>query len=82
MPRGERSGDPDVLTKRRATYARKRRRDAELRARRTLRRHVPDIDDRAACQAWLAARNVRLEDPAMTPAKRLQWVRRAKQAMV
>jgi len=81
MPRGERSGDPDVVAKRRATFARKRVVDARVRADRLLHHLVPQDADIAACRAWLAARGVAIDNPAMRPRDRRRWILRARKEM-
>ncbi|MCZ2134590.1 MAG: hypothetical protein LC098_04055 [Burkholderiales bacterium] len=82
MPRGERSGDVDVLAKRAATYTRKRMAAAQIAAERLIRRCIADCADAQACAAWLAARNVALNDPTLQPRDRRRWLMRAKRAML
>lgn len=74
--------NPESLAKREATYRKKRERKAKVLAERVMRRWVPDPEDAAACRAWLKVMKVNIEDPAMRPADRLRWVRRAKREMV
>jgi len=82
MPRGERTREPQVQAKRARTCSIQRQRRAATLAERVLRREIAAADDIEACRGWLTARGVRLEDPDMTPAQRLVWVKRARRAMV
>jgi hypothetical protein len=82
MPRGERSGDADVLKKRAATYADKRKRAALIAAERLIRRCIANEADARACVAWIAAKGIALTDPALRPRDRRRWLMRAKRAMV
>lgn len=80
MPRGERSGDAATQDKRRATFAQRRVQQAQRAAQRLLRRWTTSPANATFCVAWLAARKVRLDDPDLTPAQRLRWLRRALRA--
>lgn len=81
MPRGDRSGDSDVLAKRAATYAKKKAEAAKVQAVRLLRRCVPDAGDAGACVAWLATRGIELDAPNLRPRDRRRWLLRAKREM-
>jgi hypothetical protein len=80
VPRGERSGEPGVQAKRRATFEQRRLLQSQRAAQRLLRRWTTSPANARFCVDWLAARHIRLDDPDLTPAQRLRWLRRALRA--
>ena len=81
MPRGDKSSSPQTVEKRRASFVRRREAAAARSAERTLRRWVPIDADAHACRAWLEARKIDLANPDLTPARRLNFVKRAMKAL-
>lgn len=81
MPRGEKSGTPETLAKRKKTNQLLQARRAQRAAERVLKRWVPDQADQEACKAWLKVKGINLESTTLTPMQRMRWVRRAKKEM-